>query len=409
MKVFTMLVLFLSIPFMLFSSIDTSLETLEESGISGIINDNPRYDQQRTGIRASVLLIPDSNADVVAMFNPQDGTYLGDFIIDDSTGVNYDLRTPINAIQGPLGFIFLSDQVSDAVYVFDSTGSFLYIAADTSDGLNNIRGIDFRNDTLFVTSGDDYIAMFNEPHSFAGYFIQDGSEPFDILFLSDERSLVCDIQGSADNIRLYNANGTLNQELFSINFPEQVQFDISLPGEFLNAAFSENQITEFEIDGTILNTFTFNSCRGIYRLGNGNLLVTDGNGVWELDSATGSTLHQEYAGSCRFIELCEVSLGVEETNTGIKNVEIFSLTPNPFSNELVINYSLTAPENINISVYSVIGTKVRTLVNANVQPGNNVITWNGKNDSGQLLTDGVYFVNIRTESEDIREKITFIK
>lgn len=244
------------------------------------------------------LLIPDSTADMVGMYDPFDGTYLGDLI--DGTGL---FSTPINAILGPDGNIYVSDQVADSVFVFDIAGNYLSTYADSTDGLNNIRGIDFRDDHLFVTSGDDYVAEFDGPHSRLPDFINDGSDSFDILFLPDGTSLLADIQGTTDNIRLYNADGTLNKEIFKVSFPEQVQVDADLPGAFLNAAFSADQITDFDLDSTIVNTWFFNSGRGIYRLGNGNLLATAGDGVWEMDPLTGALIQQENTGSARFIEL----------------------------------------------------------------------------------------------------------
>ncbi|HUU97833.1 MAG TPA: hypothetical protein VM487_19020 [Phycisphaerae bacterium] len=243
------------------------------------------------------LLIPDSTADAVGMYDPYDGTYLGDLIPPFDS-----FSTPINAAPGPGGYIYVSDQVADSVFRFNMDGSFFDVYADATDGLNNIRGIDFRGGHVFVTSGDDYVAEFDGPHSKVGNFIEDGSDPFDILFLEDGRSLLADIQGTSDNVRLYNYDGSLAYELFSVSFPEQIQFDGLSPGAFLNASFSDNVVTDFDLDGTIYEQTPWSSGRGVYRLGNGNLLVTDGNGVFEIEPGTGNIIEQEYAGSARFIE-----------------------------------------------------------------------------------------------------------
>ncbi|MGB7055525.1 MAG: hypothetical protein WBE28_09425, partial [bacterium] len=282
-------------------------EQLEEVGVDENNMHSTVKPQRKTQLNRldQVLLIPESTADVVGMYDPFDGTYLGDLIIDDTSSVpQYNFQTPINAVSGPDYNIYVSDQVSDAVYVFDTTGAFLYIYADATDGLNNIRGIDFRDGHLFVTSGDDYVREFSGPHVVVRDFIADGSDPFDILFLEDGRSLLCDIQGTTDNVRLYDTSGTLVNQIFSVSFPEQVQFDAVLPGEFLNASFSDNVVTDFELNGTIVSTLPFSGGpRGIYRLGNGNLLATNGTGVHELDSATGAIIQTENTGSGRFIEL----------------------------------------------------------------------------------------------------------
>jgi hypothetical protein len=243
------------------------------------------------------LLIPDSTADSVGMYDPYDGTYLGDLIPPFDS-----FSTPVNAALGPDGYIYVSDQVADSVFRFNMDGSFFDVYADGSDGLNNIRGIDFRGGHVFVTSGDDYVAEFDGPHSRIGNFIEDGSDPFDILFLKDGRSLLADIQGSSDNVRLYNYDGSLAYEIFSVSFPEQIQFDSLGPGAFLNVSFSDDVVTDFDLDGSIAETTVFDGGRGVFRLGNGNLLVTNGSGVFEIEPGTGNVIEQEYAGSGRFIE-----------------------------------------------------------------------------------------------------------
>gem|GEM_PF-6736903 len=246
----------------------------------------------------SYLMIPDSTADTVGKYDAYDGTYLGDII----NGAGY-FSTPINAIIGPDGNIYVSDQVADSVFVFDTSGTYLFTYADASDGLNNIRGIDFRGTHLFVTSGDDYVAEFSGPHTRLPDFINDGTDPFDILFLTDGRSLLADIQGSTDNIRLYSASGVLLQILFVIAFPEQVQTDSVLPGAYLTAGFSANFIDDFELTGTIVQTTSYSGGRGVYRLGNGNLLATSSAGVQEIQSGTGTIIQTEKTGSCHMIEL----------------------------------------------------------------------------------------------------------
>jgi hypothetical protein len=259
-----------------------------------------RTNQRPAGYEISYLLIPDSTADTVGKYDANDGTYLGDII----NGVGR-FSTPVNAIIGPDGNIYVSDQLADSVFVYDTSGTYLFTYADASDGLDNIRGIDFRGTHLFVTSGNDYVAEFSGPHTRLPDFINDGTDPFDILFLSDGRSLLSDIQGTTDNIRLYDESGVLLQILFQINFPEQVQTDSVLPGEYLTAGFSANVIDDFELTGTIVQTTPYSGGRGVYRLGNGNLLATSAAGVQEIQSGTGTILQTEKTGSCHMIELSE--------------------------------------------------------------------------------------------------------
>lgn len=354
----------------------------------------------------SVLLIPNSTDDEVCMYDCYNGKYLGTLIVDDTMG-NYNLSTPINAIQGPDDNIYLSDQVSDAIFVFDSTGAYVRTYADTSDGLNNVRGIDFYNGHLFVTSGDDYVAEFDGPHSFVRYFIQDGSNPFDILFLKDGRSIYCDIQGSSDNVRLYDTSGVLIRELFSVSFPEQVQVDIAVNGGFLNNAFSAGLISEFTLD-TVQNTFSFSSGRGIYRLGNGNLLATNGDGVFELDSATGTIIEQEDTCSARFIELYVRSpVGVDENDIETGEKIGMRVKPNPFINEVKIEILGLSEKSKNelgdIKIYNNSGRLIKTL---EIPEYPYRLIWDGKDYRGEEVNPGVYFIRLKN---NVKEKVVKIQ
>ena len=243
---------------------------------------------------AQYLLIPESSNDTVGMYDPYDGTYLGDLI--DGAGL---FSTPINALLGPDGYIYVSDQVADSVFRFDTDGNYV----DTFvSGYNNIRGADFYGDHLFVTSGDDYVAEFDAGGNFVGNFIQDGSDPFDIFFLADGRSLLANIQGTDDDIRLYAADGMSHSSLFSVSFPEQIQYMAST-GNYLNISFSDSVVSEFDLDGVIHNQWEFPGGRGVYELGNGNLLLTSGSGVFSLNTDNGDLTEIRGGISARFIEL----------------------------------------------------------------------------------------------------------
>jgi len=293
------------------------------------------------------LLIPDSTTKTVGMYDPSDGTYLGDLITDTT-----HLQTPINAVKGPDGNIYVSDQLADSVFVYSASGTYLSTYADGTDGLNNIRGIDFRGTHLFITSGDAYVAEFSGPHTRLPNFIMDGSDTFDILFLTDGRSLVADIAGVTDNIRLYHVNGTLQSVLFQVSFPEQIQFDSVYPGAFLTTAFSANAIKDFELNGSIVQSTPYGAGRGIFRLGNGNLLATSSAGIQEIQPGTGTVIQTEKTGSGRFIEIFA---------TGTNQPPYTPSNPNPVNNETNV-------------------------------PLDDILSWTGGDpDPGNFVTYNVYF------------------
>lgn len=288
-----------------------------------------------TAFATPVLLIPESSGDSVGMYDTFDGTYLGDLIAPYA-----GFTTPINAVQGPNGNIFVSDQSADAVFEFDTAGTFIQVYADDSDGLNNVRGIDFFNGWLYVTSGDDFVAAFSAPHTREADFINDGSDPFDIYFIDDGSALLSDIQGTTDNIRLYLPDGTLSYEIFSVSFPEQIQ---KLPsGDFINASFSDDVISTFDLVNLTGQT-PFSSGRGAFLLGNGNLIATNSDGVFEVDKTTGAIINTLRSGvSARFIEVADIPTGPTPTPTPPPTpTPTFAITPTPTQPECINDGDVT--------------------------------------------------------------------
>ncbi len=68
----------------------------------------------------------------------------------------------------------------------------------------------------------------------------------------------------------------------------------------------------------------------------------------------------------------------------------FSLFPNPFQNQTEIRFTLSQTENVLIEIYDVLGNKIRVIANHNFLPGNHLMVWDGTNESGTKMANGIY-------------------
>jgi len=68
--------------------------------------------------------------------------------------------------------------------------------------------------------------------------------------------------------------------------------------------------------------------------------------------------------------------------------------PNPFNPETIIEYSLPKEGPITVCVYNSLGQKIRTLVDELQQAGIHKVIWDGRNDKGKQVTNGIYFYTI---------------
>ncbi len=83
--------------------------------------------------------------------------------------------------------------------------------------------------------------------------------------------------------------------------------------------------------------------------------------------------------------------------------------PNPFNPSTTIQYELPAYTNVQLKIYDILGNEVRALVNESQQPGRKIYQWDGKDDSGRVVSSGVYFYQLRTKEFLQTKKLMLLK
>jgi DNA-binding beta-propeller fold protein YncE len=81
--------------------------------------------------------------------------------------------------------------------------------------------------------------------------------------------------------------------------------------------------------------------------------------------------------------------------------QLFQNYPNPFNAQTVIAFELPSDGAVNLSLYNILGQRVRTLLNKNLPAGRHRVVWNGKNQSGNSVASGVYFM-VLTQAENVK-------
>jgi hypothetical protein len=254
---------------------------------------NPRLGYNfgtQSGREITLVIGPESTNDAVLSFSYFDGSLLNASYIP---GGNSNLGTPIEALLTYQGNILVSDQVTDKIVEFDTTGIFTKVLYGVNTAiLDNARGIELKpnsNSVLSAVAGgtnQDAIAEFDlTTGEYKGNFIAPNSAqmdgPWDIIF----RATDCLVAGEAsDNIVRYDLNGNyLGIFVASINFPEQIYQASS--GDILAAGFSPpSGLYVYDANGVQTNFFTaITGLRGVFQLGNGNYMVTNGAGMHIID------------------------------------------------------------------------------------------------------------------------------
>ncbi len=83
--------------------------------------------------------------------------------------------------------------------------------------------------------------------------------------------------------------------------------------------------------------------------------------------------------------------------------------PNPFNPVTEIRYYLPTTSRVQLTVYNLLGQKVRTLVQTSQQPGWHHVQWNGRNDLGQKVSSGVYIYKMTAGRYQAVRKMILMK
>jgi len=186
---------------------------------------------------------------------------------------------------------------------------------------------------------------------------------------------------------------------------------------------TNNSVTLIEQGNTLLNTFnkiitkhnssssqvdfytiSDNTLNHIGELENPNRLR-----LWNFFYPEMNKMVMHNSGSS--LKLYDIEYSVSDTDTVIKpsKTELLGNYPNPFNPETTISFSLETDSFINLDIYNIKGQKVRSLVSDFKTAGVHAIIWNGKDERGRDVGNGVYFCRLKTERYVSTRKMMLLK
>lgn len=253
-----------------------------------------------------MLLIPDSGNDRLWTFNAFDGSLISNNFASGS------MSQAINAIDSGNGTILVTDETADSILEFSSTGSFLGVFADSTDGIDGPFGIHRHGNHVYVASTvNNSILRFNSDGTGGTVWATGFGTPRDIVFRAND---VLVSESAGDDILRFDHSGILlgafhnSDGVSGIDFPQQMQLDGS---NVLAAGFTAPfGLYQYDSNGAQIAAYTnlITSPRGVFRLGNGNLLYAGGTRVmlYDVSTLTESTIVNQAGTSFRYIELSSI-------------------------------------------------------------------------------------------------------
>lgn len=103
------------------------------------------------------------------------------------------------------------------------------------------------------------------------------------------------------------------------------------------------------------------------------------------------------------------ALNSNDENNRPKDIKLYHNYPDPFITTTTISYGLSNKQHVTIKILNILGQEIRTLMNSDHLPGNYLLQWDGCDNFGVSVSNGIYFCIMKTETYSEVEKIIITK
>lgn len=143
------------------------------------------------------------------------------------------------------------------------------------------------------------------------------------------------------------------------------------------------------------------------RAGEGNIVILKIKGKdWENLKIKEAILVDRDANEIP-VEIITLAKGEEEKSQALpKSFSLSQNYPNPFNPLTTIEYALPQDCQVKITIYNILGQKVKTLVDDYQTAGYKSVLWDGKDSQGNEIASGIYFYRIRSANfADVKKMV----
>jgi uncharacterized protein (TIGR02145 family) len=83
--------------------------------------------------------------------------------------------------------------------------------------------------------------------------------------------------------------------------------------------------------------------------------------------------------------------------------------PNPFNPSTVISYRLSVFSNVKLTIYNLLGQKIKTLVNSFQNAGEHSLVWDATDETNNPVSSGMYFYKLETNEMSLLKKMILVR
>ncbi|RPH92483.1 MAG: T9SS C-terminal target domain-containing protein, partial [Calditrichaeota bacterium] len=110
------------------------------------------------------------------------------------------------------------------------------------------------------------------------------------------------------------------------------------------------------------------------------------------------------------VELFHAGSRVFETETTPpSSLVLHAAYPNPFNSSTLITFELPSDAQVNVSIYNLLGKRIRTLIKEQKKGGIHRFQWDARDDEDHLAATGLYLCKLQVEDKIQTIKLMFLK
>jgi flagellar hook assembly protein FlgD len=105
-----------------------------------------------------------------------------------------------------------------------------------------------------------------------------------------------------------------------------------------------------------------------------------------------------------------VSNSVEQENKVVKPFSRLSQNhPNPFNPSTQIDFYISHENRVELTIFNIRGQRIRDLHSGTLPAGRHSIQWDGNDNNNNEVSSGVYFYQLKTDSETHTRRMLLLK
>ena len=253
-----------------------------------------------------------------------------------------------------------------------------------------------------------------------------------VISNTNSQSIV-DVKTNGDIYRLW-SSGNIGSEYFLVENRQQTGYDASIPGNGLliwhidDAKASNTQEWWPGMLATQHYRVALEQADGLYEvehtndLGDANDPFLNGDEFNSVSPASSDS----YTSGVSFVSVDNISgsaptmladfkvslaAGIEDGFDYLipNSIELYQNYPNPFNPSTEITFNLTQSDDVSVLIYNVLGQSVKLLLNDHLNAGTHSVSWDGRDESGNQVSSGIYFYKLIVEDDNEIKKMVLIK